>query len=283
MFKKIVCAFLVFGMGLAHALMPQTGTWVVTSELNGKPGRGIALDVQNDTLVMQIYAYEQSGQPTFYMGVGQINANGFASVPLGRYSGGRYFGSGPQSGSDAGSPGTVALRFTSGTTGFASFPGEPEQAISRFNFAYPFAPASLRGLWTITSLNTTSVFTEAGILSVMGPATANGNGLISSTDGTFFCEHQVRGSSAGLLFCARINVQGQLLRSYALTYTVNEGEGYQFTPSGGQTDYTVFVRRITTPNGIGTGLIFKNEEIANIDFGVQQQYIQRIAENFQRH
>ena len=49
----------------AHAFVPSAGTWVVNDELNGKPGRGLAIDVQNHVLVMQMYAYEKNDQPTF--------------------------------------------------------------------------------------------------------------------------------------------------------------------------------------------------------------------------
>ena len=52
----------------AHAFTPVSGTWIINSELNGKPGRGLAIDVQNGTVVMQVYGYESNGAPTFYMG-----------------------------------------------------------------------------------------------------------------------------------------------------------------------------------------------------------------------
>ncbi len=278
MLKRVIGALLLVGMGAAHAFAPQTGTWVVTSELDGKPGRGIALDVQNGTLVMQVYAYQQGGQPTFYLGVGPINADGVASVPLTSYSGGRYFGSGARSGQEAGTPGTVALRFTSGTTGFATVPGESEKAISRFNFGYPFAAESLRGIWTLTSLNGTSVFTEAVVLSVRSGATANGNGIMATADDSFACEHQVRGNAAGLVICVKTDSRGQLLRSYAFTYSVNEGEGRQFSPSGGYTDQFVFVRRLTTPSGDGTGLIFKEDSPAQ-GMSALHQKISDLAES----
>lgn len=281
MLKRVVCAVLFFGIGLAHAFVPQTGTWVVTSELNGKPGRGIAFDVQNETLVMQMYAYEQNGQPTFYMGVGRITADSMASVPLGRYSGGRYFGSGAQSGADAGSPGTVSLRFTSGITGFATFPGEPEKAISRYNFGYPFTAPSLKGIWSLTSIGSQGLQAEVGALSESLPSTDNGNGLVASPDGLFGCEHQVKGNLAGLVLCIRITSQGQLVRGYMFTYSVNEGEGRQFTATGAQTDQLVFVRRLTTASGIGTGIFFKSDAVSAANFGSLRQQMSEVAARVQ--
>ena len=43
MLKKIIFAGAMFAAGVAHAFTPQTGTWVVDAELNGKPGRGFGL------------------------------------------------------------------------------------------------------------------------------------------------------------------------------------------------------------------------------------------------
>lgn len=84
---KIAAIALLWGTGIAHAYMPQAGTWVVTSELDGKPGRGLAIDVQNDTLLMQMYAYEANGEPTFYLAVGKM-VDSSATAELTRYTGG---------------------------------------------------------------------------------------------------------------------------------------------------------------------------------------------------
>ncbi|WP_157948309.1 hypothetical protein [Pulveribacter suum] len=200
MLKKLVAVAALLGAGVVHAFMPQGGTWVVSSEVNGKPGRGLAMDAQNGTLVVQMYAYESNGQPTFYLASGALQNDRF-SAPLMRYSGGRYFGSGPRSGAEAGSPGNVNVRFTSGTTGFITFPNEPEVAISRFNFGYAFAPASLKGIWTLTSFGSEGMLADAVEFTRLEDATANGNGIMVSPNGLFGCEHQVRGQLAGGVLC----------------------------------------------------------------------------------
>ncbi|AVP56601.1 hypothetical protein C7H73_02180 [Pulveribacter suum] len=158
------------------------------------------MDAQNGTLVVQMYAYESNGQPTFYLASGALQNDRF-SAPLMRYSGGRYFGSGPRSGAEAGSPGNVNVRFTSGTTGFITFPNEPEVAISRFNFGYAFAPASLKGIWTLTSFGSEGMLADAVEFTRLEDATANGNGIMVSPNGLFGCEHQVRGQLAGGVLC----------------------------------------------------------------------------------
>ncbi|WP_422848334.1 hypothetical protein ACOYR4_00895 [Acidovorax sp. M14] len=256
--KKLMAVVLLSGAGLAQAFAPQAGTWVVSSELDGKPGRGLAIDVQNDTFVMQMYAYESSGQPTFYLATGKI-ANDQVAAPLIRYTGGRYLGSGPLSGKEAGNVGTVRFRFTSGATGYITLPGESEKAISRFNFGYAFAASSLVGIWALTSLGSEGLVADAAQLtSNLGP-TSTGNGLVATSDGLFGCEHQTSGGLAGNVLCIKINAQGQLQRSYVFAYSVNEGEGYS-QRSGTGTQQLLSVRRLTTPQGVGTGLVYKSDE-----------------------
>ena len=145
MWKKCLMTMALAGVTASHAFAPHTGTWIVTSEANGKPGRGLAIDVQGNTLVMQMYAYDANGNATFYMTSGTIANNQFSSA-LNKYRGGRYLGSGDLIGQDAGSAGTVSLRFDSGTTGFITLPGEPEKAINRFNFAYGSARKASKAL-----------------------------------------------------------------------------------------------------------------------------------------
>jgi len=275
MLKKVLAVAGLLGAGLVHAFMPQGGTWVVTSEVNGQPGRGLAMDAQNGTLVVQMYAYESSGHPTFYLASGALQNERF-SAPLMRYSGGRYFGSGPRSGAEAGSPGNVSIRFTSGVTGFITFPGEPEVAISRFNFGYAFAPASLRGLWTFTSTGSEGLLADAVQFTQTGNATVDGNGLIASPNGLFACEHQVRGALAGSVVCVKLNTAGQLLRGYVFAYSVNEGEGLSMR-NGTGTEQKLSVRRLTTPQGVGTGIVFKAEEEQAAPHPALGAHIERIA------
>ncbi|WP_157768740.1 hypothetical protein [Paracidovorax avenae] len=111
----------------------QSGTWIVDSELNGKPGRGMAIDIQNQHLVMQVYNYTATGQPTFHLASGPLDGMQF-QAPLKQYRGGRFFGSGDRTAREEQSPGDVRIRFESSTTGFIQFPGEPEVAMSRLKF-----------------------------------------------------------------------------------------------------------------------------------------------------
>lgn len=127
----LLCACAV--NGFATPLFIQSGTWIVDSELNGLPGRGMAIDVQNQHLVMQVYNYNRAGQPTFHLASGPLDGLQFKG-PLVQYRGGRFFGSGERVGREDQVAGEVRMRFVSSTSGFIQFPGESEVAMSRFRF-----------------------------------------------------------------------------------------------------------------------------------------------------
>ncbi|AVS60450.1 hypothetical protein C8241_00895 [Paracidovorax avenae] len=255
-FKQWAAVALLACTAGAHAYEPQAGTWVVSSEVDGKPGRGLSVDVQNGTLALQMYAYENSGQPTFYLAVGTV-ADNRVTARLNRYTGGRYFGSPAQSGTEAGSPGNVTIRFTSGTTGFITFPNEPEKPISRFNFGYPQKPSSLAGIWTFTSVGSEGTRADAALLDTPLSGTSNGNGLLASSDGLFGCEHQVSGTLAGGVLCVRVNSSGTLQRVYVMNYSIHDGEGYSQGASSNTQQFLV-ARRVATAKGDGTGIALKS-------------------------
>lgn len=256
-FNKIVLVGALLGTGLAQAFSPQSGTWIVTSEQNGKPGRGLAIDVQDNTLVMQMYAYDTNGNATFYMTSGTL-ANDRYSAALNKYRGGRYLGSGDLTGKEDGSAGTVSMRFESGTKGFITLPGEAEKAISRFNFAYGNDPQGLKGIWIFSPLNSLTPTSDFLKLEKVQAATANGNGLITTAAGTFGCEYQVSGSAAGTVICAKVSAAGKLLGGYQFSYSVNEGEGYYLNSAGARASIAT-MHRVANRSDVGTGIVLKTE------------------------
>ena len=258
MLKKWMAAAALMGMGIAHAFAPQAGTWVVTSELNGKPGRGLAIDVQDKTLVMQMYAYDPSGNATFYLTSGAINNNQYTGT-LNKYRGGRYLGSGDLIGQDDGSVGVVKMRFDSGTKGYITFPGEPEKAISRYSFAYSANPQSLKGLWLLTPIN--SLTPQADFVSLvtdLGPSDY-GSGMVATKDGRFGCDNIIKGANAGTVVCVKMNAANQLVRGYQFQYSVNDGEGVSGVTTANLND-PLIVRRMTSTAGDGTGILFKHAD-----------------------
>lgn len=115
----------------ARNFTPQSGTWVVSSEVDGKPGRGLAIDVQGNTFFMQVFGYEKNGDATFHMATGQLDGDTI-TAPLIRYTGGRSFGSAARDAVAEQSVGDVTVSFRNGLKGTVQFPGEPAVAIERF-------------------------------------------------------------------------------------------------------------------------------------------------------
>lgn len=263
LFKKLSIAAFILSTGVAQAFTPQTGTWIINSELDGKPGRGLAIDVQKDTLVMQMYAYERNGEPTFYLATGNIS-DGQVSTSLMRYAGGRHLGSGPMSGKEAGNAGNIKFRFTSNSTGFVTLPGEPEKEISRFNFAYPFNASSLLGLWSFNTIDAVgNLSSEAYNLNRIFPGTENSDGLAMSLEGSFACENHVRGEFIGSTICIKLNSANVPIRGYLLKYSVNDGQGIRATSSGVKTGDS-FVHRFSEKSSLDKNIILKSsKELTN--------------------
>ena len=130
-----IAAFAGYSLATSAAsnFTPQNGNWNVSSELNGQPGRGMTIDVQDGTLVLQVYNYLANGAGTFHLAAGKVVDNRVVA-PLKHYRGGRYFGSGPLSGTEDGDAGSVTITFTSGSTGTVQFPGEQPVAMERYRF-----------------------------------------------------------------------------------------------------------------------------------------------------
>lgn len=259
MFKHAFAAAAFAVTGLAHAFVPQGGTWIIADELNGKPGRGFAIDVQNDTVVMQVYAYESSGQPTFYMATGTLGDNNIVDAKLGRYEGGRYLGSGDRSGVERGSPGNVRIRFTSGTQGLITLPGEGEKVIKRFQFGYDNTPQALLGLWSVVYANEAGKIEHDPIeLTRVTNGSSFSNGMAVSYDGLFACEQMIRGTDAGKTQCVkfRSSTSSESVRSFVMQWSVNMGEG-DWRNTNGSDLGAVYANRLMQNSGRITGILRK--------------------------
>lgn len=261
MLKKWIAIGALLGSSLAQAYMPQSGTWVVTNELNGKPGRGLAIDVQGQTLVMQMYAYDASGNATFYLTSGAYKNNQYSGT-LNKYRGGRYLGSNERIGQDNGNDGVVSMRFESGTKGYIKFPGEAEKEISRFNFNYDNSPQSLFGIWLFTPLDSATPRADFVKLEKLATGSGYGTGFAATSDYRFGCENITSGPNAGLVLCLKLNAANRSEQVYYFDYKVNDGEGYTGTAPETANKLLV-VRRLTTINNDGTGIIFKSEAAAD--------------------
>lgn len=258
--KIIVAAMAALLSASALAFSPQTGTWAITEEVDGTPGRGIALDVQNDIVIMQIYAYKPNGDSAFYLFTAPLR-NDQASGPLHTYTGGRYFGSERRVGVEAPSPGDVSMRFINGTEGYIRFPGELEKHFSRLDFVYGQTPESLLGLWGLMSLGNEGALAGTAELTRIVPGTATGSGIAVDAGNSFICEHQIRGELAGTVLCVELR-SGIARRTYLFSLSINDGEGvnYRTTSNGTQSGplQDLIVKRLRTKANTWTGPIGKS-------------------------
>ena len=254
----------------AHAFTPVSGTWIINSELNGKPGRGLAIDVQNGTVVMQVYGYESNGAPTFYMGTSTsytgantVTAPRVAVIPLKQYQGGRYLGSGDRSGTELKSLGNATLTFATATTGTITLPGESPVAMSRFDFSgYNHADAqSLLGEWVFAFIansgSTVASRADDVVLSkIPGVKNSWGAGTVTSSDGLVDCEQDISGNNPGRTQCSFYDgatSSAKLLYSYVFTWSLNQGEGNAWDAKGNYVG-PVWVQRVMDKTGGYTGL-----------------------------
>ncbi len=144
--------------GAAGAVVPDSGTWMVTEENTGQPGRGLSIDPQGGQVLVQVFNYGSDGQPTFHMGTGPYQ-QGAATVALKQYRGGRSLGGAAASGTEMGEPRAMGLQFDTATSGWVQFPGEAAKRIARFQFGvnHWFVEASkqplmyLEGEWSAIS------------------------------------------------------------------------------------------------------------------------------------
>ncbi len=284
MFKQTIAAALLAMTGMAHAFVPQAGTWIITDELNGKPGRGFAIDLQNQTVVMQVYAYESSGQPTFYLATGRMGDNNIVDAALSRYEGGRYLGSGDRVGVERGSPGNVRVRFVSGTRAFITLPGETEKPLQRFEFGYDNTPQALLGLWSVVYADDAGRIEHDPMeLTRVTEGSSYSSGMAVSYDGLFACEQMLRGNDAGKTQCVKFKsgTSSQSVRGFWMSWSVNTGEG-NWANTGSSANGAVYANRLMQAGGRITGLLRKapadaTPEQANNDAALRAALEQQAA------
>jgi hypothetical protein len=234
----------------ATPITPESGTWLISSEFDGKPGRGFQIEVQKDIMDMYFYGYTSTGQGTFYLAAGKMDGNNFTG-DLGTYSGGSAFGMPHQAANYDGSAGQVTLSFNSPTTGTITLPGESAKPITRYYFGYDEqSPSSLLGSWASVYL-VSAPYAFVMNLTKIDPAntTGNGSGAAESADGLTACEIQTSGTNAGDVFCVQVDSSGKLLNRFVFTqYSVNKASGWWISPTTGDT-YPAMLWRVTTNTG----------------------------------
>lgn len=213
----------------AQYVVPQSGIWVIAEEMNGEPGRGFAIDVDGDTLALQVFGYEESGAATFHVGSSPFAPGHITQVELRQ----------PLASSQQ-NPGKASLSFDSMTSGTIALPGEPARKIVRFTLSGPPDARVLSGLWR---------FNVPGQAALTAKLEQVHDNTIRSADGAFSCA-----------FVSPATTQG--LGNTLCTYTppsidaedASSSEQFVFQWEQGLTDFYGQYSNSATNQAAGTGI-----------------------------
>ena len=145
-----LCLSVAAPLSMAMDFTPQVGTWAIDEEVNGEPGRGFQMDVQNDVLVLYFYGYEPTGESTYWLAAGKFDkGSNELTMDLGAYEGGMAFGDPFKNATYLGPRGQFTVLFEGITYGEICLPSESCKAISAFNFGYSDSAEAALGAWLV--------------------------------------------------------------------------------------------------------------------------------------
>ncbi len=122
----------------------ERGLWWNEAE----SGRGFFIEVQGNQAAIASYMYDESGQPVWYLALGELSQDGQGFTgELQFYRGGQTLHGAYRTASTASSPGSITWRATSATTAELSLPGRPAVALKRLVTAAP--PGAEATLFTV--------------------------------------------------------------------------------------------------------------------------------------
>lgn len=233
----------------AWAFMPVIGLWNIEAEMNGQPGRGMMIEVRNESLFLTYFGYRSDGSSVKYNASGPLVNHTFTGDLI-EYQGGTVIGGAYKPASLGGTIGTVTLSFTSGTHGTLTLPGESPKAIIKNPLWATENQDGLLGEWLFTMI-IINPYTDHYTLTTKGPATSKGNGTVFTSTGSFGCEFQVSGTLAGMVACSEL--QTTYPDTYVFKFSGDRGDGIDYYGTN-MTPYPAYVLRIATKTGAKTGL-----------------------------
>lgn len=145
--KKLIFAVMLFIFSTAQSAttMPESGWWWNA----GESGRGFNLEIQNNTVFLATFIYDDSGNATWYTAAGPMtNATQFTAKLL-KFQGGQCLTCPYRAPTNTGDAGDITINFTSANTATVTWAGGTT-SIQRFDFAAQSEPPnSLLGEWVI--------------------------------------------------------------------------------------------------------------------------------------
>jgi len=254
---KLAFGIIVFAISTSSwAFMPVIGLWNVTNEVNGQPGRGMMIEVRNESLFLTYFGYRPDGSSVKYNASGPLINSSFTG-DLVEYEGGPVIGGIYHPASLKGSIGSVSLHFTSGTHGTLTLPGDTPRAISKNALWATENPDGLLGTWVFTQIIGTTPFVQRKTLTGTASASSStGNGLAFTAAYDFACEFQISGILAGQVVCTD-SPRTSGANGYVFKFSGDRGTGVSsFILSTGNTSsyYESDAIRTATKTGARTGL-----------------------------
>jgi len=186
-FVQVFCGLvLLCCVSSASAFTPENGWWWNQQE----PGRGFNLEVQNGTVFLATFIYNDSGNAVWYSGSGGLNADNTVTIALSEFVNGQCVQCTYQAPALVGTVETATLRFTSSGTAELNW-SNGTMALQRFNFSLGGTwQEQLIGEWSVVAGNSSFpaytgdriTFTgleQSDTLDVVGHRTGNANAKIS--------------------------------------------------------------------------------------------------------
>jgi hypothetical protein len=194
--RMLVLVLLTLASTSAYAITPKTGIWWNPNE----SGRGYVLEVNDLTLVVSVYAYDETGNSTWYLSSGTLTNNGAAfQAPLYKYRGGQCLTCDYTPAVPDGDAQTISIAFSSNTAGVVTLPGGRQVNIQPF-FA-PSQDGALGGLpISFGDIDMLSFDTEAQSTSCEVKLTFRNSGSTSISPSLYFDVLDAQGVSVQQIF-----------------------------------------------------------------------------------
>ena len=144
--RAALLCLLAFASASVHAIWPDSGWYWNPNE----PGRGVAIEVQDNKIFLAIYTYDPSGAPVYFYSAGPMGDDHTYSGELYRTSNGQCLGCSVRPATST-LVGIVTVNFTSSEVATMTALGTT-LALQRFDFSDTnlFNPQALYGEWATT-------------------------------------------------------------------------------------------------------------------------------------
>ncbi len=225
-FTRMFCALMLLcSVSNVFALTPENGWWWNPQE----SGRGFNLEVQNGTVFLATFIYNDAGNAVWYSGSGVLQADNTVTINLSEFANGQCVQCTYQAPALVGTIETATLRFTSSGTAELNW-SNGTVALQRFNFSLGGTwQEQLIGEWALVAGNTSfpaytgdrvsfTGLQQSETLDVVGNRTGNSNAKISA----FTAASPINGYTLSAFMSTNLST----LRAYAFNLSgLNKIEG----------------------------------------------------------